>query len=178
MSNKQWLTENFLKHRKALLGYITGLVYCPSEAEDVVQDTWLRMVQGEAYPPISFPKAYIFRIGRNIALDRLRKRKRAQNATTKMSAEPDVLLFDLGPESVLIEDEERQLLSEAVSLLPLRCQQVYTLRTRQGLSHHAIADQLDISVRTVENHIARATRNCRQHVAGRQRPSETRAAYI
>lgn len=165
MYNKQSLTEHFLEHRQSLLGYVTGLLYCPNEAEDVVQDTWLRLMQSDTHEPVSFPKAYIFRIGRNIALDRLRGRKRAKNAVTLMSEEPGMAWSEAGPETHLIEEEQLQLLRDAVSNLPSRCQQVYALRSCQGLSHHAIAGQLDISVRTVENHIARATRNCRQYLA-------------
>lgn len=123
-------------------------------ARDAVQEafaaTWARMQQGFE---ITDFKPYIYRSVANATLQALR------------AARPDVELDEareLTAED--IDDSERDAaLWQAVDSLPEGCRQVLLLSKRDGLSNREIADELGISVKTVENHMTRALRRLRSH---------------
>jgi RNA polymerase sigma-70 factor (ECF subfamily) len=64
----------------------------------------------------------------------------------------------------LLESQYTELLQEAVSLLPPQQQQVFRLAKVEGLSHEAIAAQLNISRLTVKTHMAKALQSIRNHL--------------
>ena len=59
-------------------------------------------------------------------------------------------------------DQEIEILHEAIRALPARCREVLILRRFQGLSHQAIAQQLNISINTVDAQLCLAVFRCRQ----------------
>lgn len=159
------LTEEFMNYRQTLVSYVGGILKSARDAEDIVQETYLRLVQSQSKEKILFPKAYLFRIARNVTLDHLRRKKRYDIALVSVKAEAKDAPATSTPEEWLLADERLQLLREAILSLPQRCQQVYTLCKVYGMSHREIAAELSISVRTVENHIASATKICRRYLA-------------
>ncbi len=70
-------------------------------------------------------------------------------------------------EDQLLANESRRLLEEAVARLSPRCRAAFTLRVFDGYSYKEIAQQLCISPKTVENHIARALRETHQYLRQR-----------
>jgi len=164
------LTEEFISSRPTLVGYVTGILKSAKDAEDIVQETYIRMARSGRKEPVLYPQAYIFRIARNVTLDYLRRKKRKNAALSLISTVLSRSTETSNPEELLIADEQIRLLQAAILNLPKRCQQVYTLRKVYGLSHREIAEQLGISVRTVENHIASATMRCRQYLAEHSEP--------
>ena len=98
-------------------------------------------------------RAYLFRAVRNRALNRLRDER------TGKGPEP---LFT-NPEALQLEaDEMLLLIAEAVSQLPDRCREVFRKSREEGLSNAAIANQMRISVKTVEAQITKALRRIRE----------------
>ena len=102
-------------------------------------------------------RAYLFRAVRNRALNRLRDERPAG-----ISIEGPEPLFT-NPEALQLEaDEMMMLVAEAVSQLPDRCREVFRKSREEGLSNAAIADQMQISVKTVEAQITKALRRIRE----------------
>lgn len=94
---------------------------------------------------------------RNRALNRLRDERPAG-----ISIEGPEPLFT-NPEALQLEaDEMMMLVAEAVSQLPDRCREVFRKSREEGLSNAAIADQMQISVKTVEAQITKALRRIRE----------------
>ena len=94
-------------------------------------------------------RAYLFRAVRNRALNRLRDER------------PEPLFTN--PEALQLEaDEMLLLIAEAVSQLPDRCREVFRKSREEGLSNAAIANQMRISVKTVEAQITKALRRIRE----------------
>ena len=107
-------------------------------------------------PHLDF-RAYLFRAVRNRALNRLRDQR-----TDGIPIEGPEPLFT-NPEALQLEADEMMLLvAEAVSQLPDRCREVFRKSREEGLSNAAIADQMRISVKTVEAQITKALRRIRE----------------
>ena len=103
-------------------------------------------------------RAYLFRAVRNRALNRLRD-ERTGGIPIGKGSEP---LFT-NPEALQLEaDEMLLLIAEVVSQLPDRCREVFRKSREEGLSNAAIANQMRISVKTVEAQITKALRRIRE----------------
>lgn len=161
-SSPNW-TQVFAQYRSRLQGYIGRIVRSPDEVDDLVQDTFLHVWSRKQGGEVASPRAYLFRTARHVAIDTLRH-KAVRRGHADLDEQPESQLPTVPPSEQLIE--QRQELDRALELIaqmPPQCRKVFLLRRLHGLSHREIASRLGISVRTVENHIARAMRDCREH---------------
>lgn len=152
----------FLAHRPALVSYATPIVGCRAQAEDIVQEAWLRFAGAE---PSSQPSAYLYRIVRNLALDFIRRPVREE----QQAAEDD--FFDFlsdqrpSPEQIALQREELLRVHSALAELPERTRRVFELYRLEGLTLQAIADQLQLSVAMVHNLVRQALTHCARSLA-------------
>jgi len=68
----------FLGHRESLIAVIFRIVGCPDTAEDLAHEAYLRFTQAAQSQDIAAPRPFLFEVGRNLALDHLRKQKHRQ----------------------------------------------------------------------------------------------------
>lgn len=160
------------RHRGDLLRFLRARTRDPAEAEDVVQELWLRL--RDLRPgPIANARAYLFQMANNLVLDRARERRRRtvrdQNWTEQSyalatGADGEVQTVDPGqtPEARLVHDEEQQALAAAIAALPDGARRAFCLHKIDGLSHAEVAARLGISRSGVEKHIAVAMKNLRR----------------
>jgi RNA polymerase sigma factor (sigma-70 family) len=106
--------------------------------------------------------AYLFTMARNLTLDMLRKQAYEAGEARRMAVGMDMI--GSASDEPLLESQYTELLQEAVSLLPPQQQQVFRLAKVEGLSHEAIAAQLNISRLTVKTHMAKALQSIRNHL--------------
>lgn len=139
-------------------------------AEDIVQETWIRAAR-TALP--ENPRAYLYRMASNLAVDHLRKTSARQKIETADvfddPANREVLLHTVSsstpaPEEQAAAREEFAILCNAIDELPDKCRTVFLLYRARGLSMKEIAEKLGLSPKTVENHIARALLHCRKRM--------------
>jgi RNA polymerase sigma factor (sigma-70 family) len=121
------------------------------DAEDVVQQTWLRALQGGG-EPVRSPRSWLARIVHNVAANDRRGARRRRERERATAAEP------LVPSSAeLMEREEsRRALVRAVDALEAPLRTVVLLRWFDGLPPRAIARRLGVPVTTVGNRLRRA----------------------
>ena len=122
------------------------------DADDVVQETFLRVWRSRGAQTIENPRSYLFRVANNIATDRLRERRRWQ--WTDDTAIPDAGDI-LSPERTVAAREELALVQQAIDRLPEDCRRAFLLRL-EGASHAEIAAAIGISRSMVEKHLANA----------------------
>lgn len=172
----------FLDNETALKRFLGRMLPTESDVEDVAQETFIRAFAASAVQDVLMPKAFLFRIAKNLALN---ERSRMWNTTTTFvgdSAELD----DLGTDDDAVSGEDRldshrkmRLLEEAIAQLPAQCRRVFQLRKIEELSHKEIAAEMGISVSTVEKHIATGLVRCKKYLADRGyevgAPSRTKA---
>jgi RNA polymerase sigma-70 factor (ECF subfamily) len=142
------------------------------DVDDVVQETYTRLLKARATGPIACVRGFLFVTARNFALNHLRH-QRLERSEGDGQIDPTVLPdgAQLTPET-LAHEEELQVLMSAIASLPERCRQVVTLRKIYGLSQREVASQLGISEHTVEVQAGIGLRKCidffRRHGYGRQ----------
>lgn len=133
---------------------IRGRVGSDDEASDLVQDAFARLLGARPTEGLRAPGAFLNRIVRNLLIDRSR-RLSARPPHVPLDTEAE---FAVAPEQAeFIELEQmRRRYRDVVETLPPRMREVFVLHRIDGLSYKQIATRLDISVRTVEWHIAEA----------------------
>lgn len=168
----------FLKHESFLKRFIKKLLGTQEDVDEVAQESFLKAYATELKHPIDQPKSFLFQIARNEALSRLRKQAlRIQ----EYIGDIDASLACEGAMQVDAQAEERQmlgLLCEAVSTLPLQCRRAFILRMTYGMSHKEIAGKMDISVSTVEKHLALGLQRTSQFITDRQRQKDSAVCQV
>ncbi|MGV6473174.1 RNA polymerase sigma factor [Azotobacter vinelandii] len=155
-TERERLLSAFIEHRDALLGYLRQRFGSPSLAEDLVQETWLRLARHTPERDIVNPRAYLFRIATNLGTDHLRH----QNMGVEIQAEDEEIaqvpaqVVDPAREVQSHDDLERLL--EIIDNLPPRCREIFILCRVEGLSHAQIAERLNISKSTVVSQMVKA----------------------
>jgi RNA polymerase sigma-70 factor (ECF subfamily) len=153
------LKTAFLENRAALFRYLCARKVPPDEAEDILQDLFVKL-EGLKSGPVAEPRAYLHRMAENLLYDRRR------TAGWRTSREQAWVASQLGvsreadgrpsAERQLIAREELRLISEALAALPDRTLQIFRLYRLDGLRQREIAVDLGISVSSVEKHLRRA----------------------
>ncbi len=160
----RWFREEIRPHERELRAYLRGRFPSLSDVDDLVQETYTRLLRARQLGHATLTRAYLFVVARNVALDLLR---REQVVIVERIGEIDRLhLVEEGPDAAekLSHSQELALLEEAMLALPPRCREVLTLRRIEGLSHREISQRLGIAEATVNAQLAIGLVRCRQYL--------------
>ena len=136
------------------------MVRNPEDAEDVLQDSFLRAYRGiKSFQGNSTFSTWIYRIAANSALMRLRKKQLPTVSiedADEREAPINVADFRPGPVEQLLTQETREAMERAIESLPPEFRQVFILRDIEELSNAEVAEVLDLSVAAVKSRLHRA----------------------
>lgn len=163
----RWFAEEVQPHEPALRAYLLSRFPSLNDHDDVVQETYTRLLRAQAAGNVRFAKAFLFTTARNAALDLFRRRRVTPMQSMSELKELAALEEPLGVVETVSQQQEFEILAEAVRALPDRCREVIMLRYRDGLSYKEIAAQLGISPETVKAQMAKGTRRCAEFLAAR-----------
>ena len=156
------ITEYYEEYRQSVFFYICRRIENRSDAEDLTQDAFLRLLEYRMMIRRDTLKYFLFTIVRNLLNDYLRRYYKRQ--------EIDRYLYDMlpretvEPESRMVADELRRLESRRVSALPEQRRKVYIMSRFQDKPADDIAEELNLSKRTVENHLFISRREVREFI--------------
>ncbi|SKC40552.1 RNA polymerase sigma factor [Ohtaekwangia koreensis] len=132
-------------------------------AEDIVQEIFSTLWNKRSeFTEVLHLEYYLMTMARNLTYKTLRKLAFEELAKSKFTEES--ILVDNTMDDLLLEKQYEQLLQQAVGLLPSQQKQVFQLAKVEGLSHEAIAKQLNISRLTVKTHMAKALQFIRHYL--------------
>lgn len=158
------VTAAFLESAGFLKKFLSRFLRMQQDIEDVAQEAYLRAYIAEQRESIEQPKAFLFRVAKNLALTRLSRKSR--QITDYIEEAGD----SAGLETAAASDEELEaqqcfgLYCEAVASLPVKCRQVFLLRKVHGLGHKEIAERMALSVSSVEKYLREGIRACQEHL--------------
>ncbi len=159
----------FAEHNRALISFLTARLHCEQEAFDVAQEAYVRMLQLDQ--PVSFHKAYLFRIAQNLITDRVRQRIVRERFT-----EDDVINFRLlqvepEPERYAFAQQELDQVQQRLAELPEKCREAFVHHIYMDRSTQDIAVRMKLSERMVRLYIVRALAHCRGLLNQQERPA-------
>lgn len=160
---KKSIFENFTASYGELLRHVSRRLGRDADADDVLQDTFLRLQSIPAEADIKNPRSYLFRMADNLATDHIRS-KRSLERYFSSGEFPDCV--DDKPLSERIVDYRQRLgrLQQAVAELPQRQRQVFLMHKFDGLSHAEIARELKITKSAVEKLVMKALAHLRDRL--------------
>jgi RNA polymerase sigma-70 factor, ECF subfamily len=151
-----------------LCAYVDSVIQAPDEAQDLVQELFLWIWDHRAdWTVPGAISTYLYRSARNRAISHLRHRRVEQRFR-------DVWHRDVASQPARRNhgdtadrantDELRRIVARTVNELPDRCRQVFILSRHHALAYAQIAEVMQISVKTVEVHMARALSGLRKEL--------------
>lgn len=161
-----WFEKEVQPHEGMLRSYLLGVAR-PSDIDDLVQESYLRLLRLREQERMRSPRGLLFTLARNAAHDLFRRRHTAAASSITENDVDRVLDETPGTAEVVCRWQEIKLLADAIEALPERCRAVFLLRQFENMSQREIAARLGIAEHTVESQLTKALRRCEDFFAAR-----------
>lgn len=156
----------FQEHHLSLVRFLSRKLSDPEEARDIAQDAFHNMMQVEGAEDFDHARAYLFQTAANLALNRIRKRKRHDTylrVEEHGKAESSAATI-ASPERAAAAREQLRQVEAALEELPDKCRRAFLMHRARHMTYPQIAQELGVSVSTVEKYMITALRRCRKKV--------------
>jgi RNA polymerase sigma-70 factor (ECF subfamily) len=165
--NAGFVERLFAEHGRALHAYFLKRLRTKTDAPDLAQEVYLRLLRVNDVDAIRNPQHYLFTVASNL----LKEYGAAQQhrRATSVAVDP-VALADLPGDSLPLDaelDTDRRLsrLNDVLGELPPRWRHALILQYRYGLTYAQIGDHLGVSSNMVKKYLAQALARCRRRMA-------------
>ena len=159
------LFEAYLARRADLVRFFAVRLRSTEAAEDLVQDIYVRLGSVEPAAEVQNPVGYLYRLGSNLMLDRLRSQRRSASRDAAWRESHNTML---GSDAVADEPDAEQAVAArqrlaaimlALGALPDQTQRIFRMHKFEGLTHPQVAEALGISRSAVEKHVMAALKH-------------------
>ncbi len=161
-SNLSKLLATFVSLRPRLLARAQSRLGSRALAEDLMQDTWLKVETARPDTTVENPAGFIVQVANNVICDHFRKERRR----AEIDAEVRDLIWesadDLSAERSLIGRDNLRAARAALEALPEKTRQIFLLNRIQNVPHRRIAEMFDMSDQAVYYHVRRALEHLAQ----------------
>ena len=162
--------ETIRRNHSALLSFLRLRLRISHDADDVAQESYIRLMQYEGSREIHSPSSMLFRIAINVAND-LGRSELARRAFDQCSIDDVELVSELpSVEREMGACQDLELLKTVIAQLSPKCREVFLLSRAQLMTYPQIALHCGISLKMVEKHISRALAVCTKKVRDAAEP--------
>jgi RNA polymerase sigma-19 factor, ECF subfamily len=166
-SLKQLWSDLYNKHHCELVHYLQGKWRKePDEASDIVHQAFERFMSVAEPSRIEQPRAYLFQLVRNLAVDAQRRDKVRENHARQETLREEPAAADTQLQSVLA-GEQLKALQKVIEKMPAKRRRAFVLNRVYQVGYREIADEMGISTDGVKKHILRALETCHLHLQSR-----------
>ncbi|GLQ88068.1 RNA polymerase sigma factor [Dyella flagellata] len=152
----------FREHNRALIAFLQCRLNSFSDAQEVAQEAYLRMLTMDNREEVDSLRGYLFKVAGNLAIDRLRKRKvRSDFAVVQSQDEP---VDEHRPDHHAMAVEQVAGVRQALRELPAKTSQAFVMHVIEGRDFSHVAQTMKLSERMVRYHVANALAHCRAYV--------------
>lgn len=145
-------------HRGWLLAWLRRSVACPHRAEDLSQDTFLRLLGRTADVAPREPRAFLLTIAKGLLFDHFRRAALEQAYLSELMRLPEDEQPSAEQQQLILEDLKA--IDRLLGKLSTRARSAFLLNRLDGLPHAQIAEQLGVSVPRVRQYLAQGMRQC------------------
>ena len=159
MSNQQLIISNYYaQHRDEIVDFITVRITDADEAEDMVQDLFLRLLRGhQLITPVTLP-CLVYTMARHSIADYYRRRRVRDEYEHYMKNTDSIGEI----ESVISARQLMERMERTLARLSEACGRIYRLHIYDGLKVSDIAQQLELPYKQVENRLGQARKAVRR----------------
>jgi RNA polymerase sigma-70 factor (ECF subfamily) len=158
LSLRSAVNDLYCEHHGWLNGWLRKRLGNAFDAADLTQDTFVRVIKARSALDIREPRPYLSRIANGLLIDLFRRRSLEQAYLEALASLPEALQPSLEEQAILL-----QALVEIDRLLQglgPKVKQVFMLSQFDGMTYPQIAEHMNISVRSVNNYMAKAMEHC------------------
>jgi len=160
----RWFEEEVRPCEPALRAYLRGAFPDLTDLDDLVQDSYVRLLEAKRKRPIDNAQNYLFSIARNSAINQLRRPKIFSEKPISDYVVQSVAEEGRDVAGQVATRQEVDVLLDAIDTLPGRCQEIFILIKLKGLSHQEVAERLGLSINTVHVQVARGLQKCSEYL--------------
>lgn len=163
---KALLERLFAEQGTALRLFLLRRVSPPSDAAELAQEVYLRMLRVTDLSAIRSPEAYLFAVAANLVREHRAKLRASARGIDINDAAVQEQLAELPAFGQECDAEARaRRLKEVLAQLPAKCQAAVALHYWRGLSYEEVGTQLGVSSHMVKKYIQQALAHCRRRMA-------------
>lgn len=152
---ERFLRQLSERYRQPLTAYFQRRVGSRSEAEDLTQEVFLRLLRRLDVEKLDNPEAFIFRTAVNLLRDRFRRGQTQRSHLVEVSQQ-QAGIEELSPERVFDSRQHLERVLDALEHLDERSRDAFILHRLEGMKHAQIAELYGVSVSSVEKYIIKA----------------------
>jgi RNA polymerase sigma factor (sigma-70 family) len=157
LARHEWVAAHILPHEREVRSWLRRHVHriTPSDVDDLLQDAYARLCDVD-FTHITNGRGYLFAVLRNLLIEQAR---RARIVPMERLGEIEALHIpseEPGPDRRAAAQQELEQLERIVAQLPERCRCAFELRTFRHLSLQEVADEMNVTVKAVQKHMAAA----------------------
>ncbi|NRN28165.1 ferric citrate uptake sigma factor FecI [Photorhabdus heterorhabditis] len=145
-------------HHGWLQNWLTRKLQSSFDADDVAQDTFLRVITNDSLQTIRDPKSFLCTIAKRVMID-LFRRNALEKAYLELLAQQSEALMP-SPEIRQCQLETLQQIDQMIDGLSSKTRQAFLLSQLENLTYSDIAARLNVSVSSVKKYMAKATEHC------------------
>jgi RNA polymerase sigma-70 factor (ECF subfamily) len=156
----------FAEHRRALQAFFYRRIRTKSDAPDLAQEVYVRMLRVSDHQAIRDPERYLYTVASNLAKEYAVLDRRQARSVDVEGASVQQLLGELPTVDAQLDVTRRVArLRVVLAQLSPKCRAAVVLQYRYGLSYEDIAERLDVSPHMVKKYLAQALAHCRRRMA-------------
>ena len=148
-----WFKTIILPHEAALRSRLRRAMPRRDDVDDLVSEAMTRAYATVDFERVTLGRAYLFQIARNLVIDEAR---RAKIVSLEQIADVDLIPDHSSAENVLMARDQLRRLEAIIETLPPQCRRAFILRKVHDKPVREIAEEMGLSVFTIDKHIARA----------------------
>ncbi|MGH1471787.1 MAG: RNA polymerase sigma factor [Cellvibrionaceae bacterium] len=157
----------YKEHSASLIRFLTRRLKSVEEAEDIAHAALLRIEKLDDGVSLNNPKAYLFQIASNLAIDSIRRKEVLNRYIQRESSRIEATnrsKDNLSPERIIAAKQQLSQINLTLAKLPVKPRQAFLLHRQKGLSYSEIAEEMGVSVSSVEKYILQALQQCRKTI--------------
>ena len=160
MNNNQLLSHYYAAHRDELISFIAVRIIDATEAEDMVQDIFLRLLRGHHLITSDTLPALVYTMARHAVSDYYRRRHVFEKYEHYIKRSDSIVEI----ESIISAHQLMERMERSLARLPKACCEIYRLHIYDGMKVSDIARELSLPYKQVENRLGQARKAVRQQL--------------